>query len=307
MTAPQIIVQPRGRLANQMFQAMLAIELRRRVPGSVISGLSIPEWDIASTQEDAMQPSLSVVSGHQFNLNGVAYLLRAGVVRSVVIRGWFMRLSYYGPPQRYCALFKSTVAGRRVNDNQILLNVRAEDIENGWHSKYYPLPFSFYDYVIESTGLQPVFMGQLDAGDYVKALKQKFRGATFLPNGSPLEDFQTIRHAKQVALSISSFSWLAAWLSEEAESIHLPVAGLYDPQSSDTQLLPVDDLRYQFYNIAFPDKDERKLVSAANWAGQPFKTSPLSIPQVKAKLLKGFLRAPAKASKKLIGAEIDKR
>ena len=50
--------------------------------------------------------------------------------------------------------------------------------------------------------------------------------------------------------SVSTFSWLAAWLSE-ARRIVLPVSGLFHPvQSPDIDLLPLADPRYSF--VLFP-------------------------------------------------------
>ena len=48
-------------------------------------------------------------------------------------------------------------------------------------------------------------------------------------------------------LSVSTFAWLAAWLSK-AVQIHLPVCGLFNPmQVPDVDLLPITDPRYTFH------------------------------------------------------------
>lgn len=267
MINPKIIIRRTGRIANQMFQLMIAYELKKRVPLAEIYGASLVEWNL-QFDDTKVTPSVLVLKRHKFDLDHAAYLLRTRLVGSVVIDGWGMRLSYFPDPSFYKRLFVTNVQPRRIHDNQILLNIRSEDIENGHHQRYYPLPFSFYECLIDTTGLQPVFMGQLDNTDYVLALKRKFNGAIFLPKASVMEDFQTIRNAANLAISVSSFAWLAAWLSERAHFIHFPVAGLYDPQNGETLLMPVDDERYRFYDIQFPNLDERKSISASVWAGQ---------------------------------------
>ncbi|MCC6736670.1 MAG: hypothetical protein IT534_11175 [Bauldia sp.] len=51
-----------------------------------------------------------------------------------------------------------------------------------------------------------------------------------------------------MAVAVSTFSWLATWLSPRAETIALPVAGLFHPAARpDIDLLPIDDQRYRLY------------------------------------------------------------
>jgi hypothetical protein len=46
---------------------------------------------------------------------------------------------------------------------------------------------------------------------------------------------------------VSTFSWLAAWLSD-AEQIFMPLSGLLNPmQSTDVDLAPLNDPRYRFF------------------------------------------------------------
>jgi hypothetical protein len=272
-TIPKIIIKRNGRLANNMFQVMLAYELKKRVPSAQIFGLSLPEWGIKFAYTELVQPVMKI-QRHKFDLDLAAYLLKSGILGSVLIDGWGMRLSYFPDADFYRKIFITDAKAVEVSDKQILLNVRSEDIVTGKHPRYYPLPFSFYEKIIDTTAQQPVFMGQLDDSDYVLALRKKFSGAKFLPNNDPLVDFQTIRNARNVAISVSSFAWLASWLSETLESIHFPVAGLYDPLNLETLLMPVDDPRYHFYDLKFPSIEERKKVSAADWA---LKNNPVEL------------------------------
>jgi hypothetical protein len=62
-----------------------------------------------------------------------------------------------------------------------------------------------------------------------------------------MADFGVLRASRHLCVAISTFSWLAAWLSE-ARTIHLPVAGALHPrQRPDMDLLPVADPRYRFH------------------------------------------------------------
>lgn len=270
MTAPRrplIAVVPRGRMANQMFQAMLAAEFQSRVPGAQVSGITLPEWGLQLPVGRLRAGSTMIeIRRHRFDLPAIAAELRSGAADAIVLRGLGMRVEHFGAPQRYASLFRSEVQGTRLGEREIALNVRAEDILDGHHPKYFPLPLSWYEHVIDTTGLQPVFIGQIGDDAYSQALRSRFRGARFLPPGSALHDFQTLRQATHVALAISSFSWLATWLSERAATIHLPVAGLFDPGNGQTDLMPRHDARYRFYRVPFPSAQERSGLDLVHWA-----------------------------------------
>jgi hypothetical protein len=54
-----------------------------------------------------------------------------------------------------------------------------------------------------------------------------------------------------IAPAISSFAWLAAWLSE-AETIYLPVGGMFNPiQSVDLMFLPLDEPEYRYVLLPY--------------------------------------------------------
>lgn len=278
-----IVIRPNGRLANRMFQYMLATEIGRRVGDAIpVCGLALPEWNIALPAPGSHANPTVVLERHVFNLDRTAYLLRTHALRTVVINGWGMRLEYYRGPEAYRPSFPLDAGSAfAARDDQLLINIRAEDILSGWHPRYFPLPFSFYEHVIERTGLSPVFMGQLDDGPYCTALRRRFPAATFLPAAPPLADFQTLRRARHVVLGVSSFSWLAAWLSESALDIHLPVCGLFDPRNGETMMLPIDDGRYRFYDVAFPSMAERESLDLVNWASLPQRVGAMDPQQVR--------------------------
>ena len=117
------------------------------------------------------------------------------------------------------------------------------------HPDYFPIPFSYIENIIKKSPARPVFIGELNDNYYTEALSKKYPNAIFSPPQSPVEDFETIRRSKQIAISISSFSWVAAWLSD-ATKIHVPVAGMLNPlQRPDIDLLPINDHRYLFYHF----------------------------------------------------------
>jgi hypothetical protein len=131
----------------------------------------------------------------------------------------------------------------------LLCNIRQGDILDGHHPDYVLLPIDFYAELIGRTGLNPVFMGQLEPSPYLAALRARFPAARFVQSGGAAADFEQIRRARHIVPAISTFSWVAAWLSD-AEQIFLPVLGLFNPaQNRGVDLLPLHDGRYKFFHF----------------------------------------------------------
>ena len=84
---------------------------------------------------------------------------------------------------------------------------------------------------------------------YVEKLKGAFPFAQFYELDI-LESFKLIRQTKAVALSISSFCFVAAWTGRKDSTIEFPVAGLMNPiQRPDINLLPHNDGRFKFWRF----------------------------------------------------------
>jgi hypothetical protein len=98
----------------------------------------------------------------------------------------------------------------------------------------------------ERSGLDLVFYGQLGDDSYSASLRAAFPDAEFIAGRDAQYDFDMLRRSANIAPSISTFAWLAAWLSE-AEKIYLPVGGIFSPVQHHNQCwCPVDDLSYEF-------------------------------------------------------------
>jgi hypothetical protein len=247
-----------GGLGNRMFEAMLAHSLAARLPGLVVTGPPLPEWRLRPAPLDLPARHLKL-GGHRVDVAQLGYLLDAGIIEGIESHALGFRMDLLPPPRLAARLFRAALAeGRRFGPKALVISVRAAEILGPRHPAYRPLPLGFYARLIEETGLHPVFVGQLDDDPYSQALRARFQGATFVPSAGPMQDFATLRAATHLCLSTSSFAWLAAWLSE-AETIHLPIAGLYHPGlRKEIDLLPVADPRYRFH-----------LFASEPWGGTP--------------------------------------
>lgn len=256
-----------GRLGNKMFQLMLAHVIASRVPGAVITGDKLPEFGWDPPEMPTPARSLRLV-GHQLRLAGnrvdlgrVVYMLKAGLLDGVVTSALGCRMDMLPTVDEARAIFRNEepeVEG--FGPDCLVINVRAPFVreEGGGHPSYCPLPFAYYDRLIAETGLRPVFLGQINRDPHAMALRARFPGAEFFPSRGAMVDFAALRRSRHICVAVSTFSWLAAWLSG-AETIHMPVAGMFHPGfRNDIDLLPVGDRRYRF-----------QLFPAKPWTGTP--------------------------------------
>lgn len=245
-----IRIIPYGRMANQMFQLMMAERLRLSIRDARITGHSLPQWNLAG--------------GARFAENGLSVSIRSHVapveqiiafansVENVDIRiaSASQRYAYYRSMlDHFRQLFRA--AGKSPDSpgpDDLVISIRLGDILSGNHANYMPLPISWYEDLIGRTGLNPVFVGEIGKDFYSEALRRRFPKARFVANEDPMIDFDFLRNATHIVLSISTFSWLASWLSETTRTIYLPVAGLFNQLARpDVDLLPLDDERYRFF------------------------------------------------------------
>ena len=249
MRRPVIFVR-QGQLGNQMIRFMFARKLSYRAGGLEIAGYNMPEWGLVSTE---LQPPrgrcVRTGPGQRIEVGALAGILKSGLVDWVDIDGHAQRLEYFDDEKEsFARLFSSSVAGETLADDDIAIHVRAGDIVDGSHGDYMPLPIAFYRRLIDETGYRPVFVGEVSGNFYTDALRRRFAHARFVGGADRLSDFQTLRKARNIAIAVSTFSWLAAYFSPTAQVIHFPVLGLLNPsQRPDIDLMPSNDRRYVFH------------------------------------------------------------
>lgn len=264
-----LIVRHRGRAGNRLFQYFFCAELARRSGNHCVTDVHIPDLGIETDTGPAESDRFLNIEGkHEFDVAGIVSTLRDGDHTGATFSGFAMRLEYYD--RAFCKhlLNLKTVGGMGFGPEFLAINIRAGDIFNGphpdlisqgyggpygadhlykgVHPDYRPLPLHHYEKLVKETGLRPVFIGETGSHKvYECALRRRFPNAVFTGERPPKEDFLMLMGSSNIALAISSFSWLAAWLSD-ARTIHIPVAGMFDPnQRSDINLLPPpSDTRY---------------------------------------------------------------
>lgn len=264
----QAHVIPVGNLANQMLQLVFLENLRRRLPALQITGVQLPLWGIERPPATLTPPPKLRLYGQFVDRERLIDLLEDGRLTDFEFAALGFRMENLLPREDVARLFPPLAQpAASTGPDELLLNVRGAEILQDVHEDYGPLPVAYLRQLVDATGLKPVLMGQLGDDWYSDALREAFPGCRQMPSQGALVDFDVIRNAHHIAMSLSSFSWLASWLSR-AQSIHMPVVGILNPdQRPEINLLPVDDPRYRFYSF-----------DVRHWKASPDQIQALSQP-----------------------------
>lgn len=246
----RIFIKPIGNLGNQMLQYMLAVNLGQLAGGAEIFGYHLPDWNLSGGSPTHFARFPLQVHGHFIDVHQLARLARRGIVNDMVLAGLGFKLANLASVDVYRDIFRvDHLEVKGYGDDHLVINVRGAEILSDVHRDYRPMPFAYYDTLISETTAQPVFLGQIGDDFYSHKLRERYPNAVFQPSRGALIDFEVLRRSRNIALSVSTFSWLAGWFSE-AQTIHYPLCGMLNPlQRPDIDLTPVSDPRYRFYDF----------------------------------------------------------
>lgn len=242
--------KPLGNLGNQMLQYMLLMALSKRSEGIVLSGIELPTWKISIPKLQPLTSGRVILQGQYVDADFLTQLSAKGTLPELEFAAYGFQMKNYLPRDDYRAVFPTTGGPtvERISES-LIINVRGAEILGNEHPDYGPVPIDFFRFLCRQTGLSPIFMGQLGTDWYSATLRREFPSATFITSFGVEGDFAVMRAARHIVMSVSTFSWLACWLSE-AQTIHLPALGFLNPmQRPDVSLLPLNDPRYKIYSF----------------------------------------------------------
>jgi hypothetical protein len=214
-TVPVIHISPMGNLGNHAIQFMAAMALAASVGPVRYSAVGLPLFGIEHPPIDGDFPATDIITAQTVPLARLAAALRDGALRRVDIRAYAQRMENFLPAAAYRDVLRVPDAEPQATaPHELLCNIRQGDILDGHHPDYVLIPIDFYAGLSAETGLTPVFLGQLEETPYLAALRARFPDARFLPSRGPASDFASICQAGNIVPAISTFSWLAAFVSQ---------------------------------------------------------------------------------------------
>ncbi len=266
MADPVFHLTPLGRMGNLMIEYMVALKFADMVPGCRISNISIPGWKIHHPPFHTPGTIVRETRDQYIDLPSLAGRMMSGEIARVEWQGFGQRMENLLPVERYHDVFVSPFDRNMGYGLEYLVcPIRAEDILSAPHPDYVLTPVEFYRDIVDLTGLTPVFIGQTSPNYYMDRMRAAFPDALYRePQDDPLVDFETIRQSKNVVVGVSTYIWVAAWLSRDLDNIYMAVNGLFNPlQMSEVDLLPFGDKRFKFtlfpVNYAVPFEQHAEL------------------------------------------------
>ncbi|PIR48222.1 hypothetical protein COU80_05785 [Candidatus Peregrinibacteria bacterium CG10_big_fil_rev_8_21_14_0_10_55_24] len=219
-----------GRLLAEQLGYALRAEPLPGFPGTQqrIDGQSYPDGDTL------------VLSGNVVDLPA---LLADTRPRHIILKGAFQRYEYYRPHRDAIRtwLQPACTGMPAASANDLVMQVRRDDY---LRAVGYPLPFSYYEQVLTQAQYDRLVI--CTDGPTDPFLRRFRRFNPVIERRGVMEDFCLMHSARQIAISQSSFSWWAAFLSH-AETIYFPrsLTGPFSPERPDIDL-EVDEPRYVY-------------------------------------------------------------
>lgn len=259
----RIHIHPMGNTANRALQYLVANKMKETTPDINIENVYLPEWGI-DTRCERKSVSRSCSLGwnrYWIDVNGFADCLKRRVISTLFLDAFCFNIDHLPKRETSREILRNLAVGNEVIKgfglDEIVFNIRGGEVLEKVQKDYIVLPKEYYQLIINKSGLKPVFFGQIGDNPYSQYLKDAFPDARFVEGKGAIHDFEVIRKSANIGVAVSTFSWLAAWLSH-AQRIYLPIAGMYNPNQMKLQnFLPIGENCYQF--VAMPYMEAENL------------------------------------------------
>ncbi len=247
----EISIRHGSRMANRMLQYLTARSIADRYKGCEITGYNIPEWSLTGASSSGGNRRWPRLDIQTFDHDWLFDRIDDGTISHLRLKSVTSDINLLPTRAKANKIFDAGDQDYvKTTAKDLVIHVRLGDImQPGRHPAYGPLPIAWYAELVKTQKLRPVFVGELADDPYSNALRAAFPKATFIEGGSVLHDFETIRNAHNVAVGVSTFSWMAAWLGAK-KRVYYPLLGVLNPrQMPATGLTPIKDSRYKFFEF----------------------------------------------------------
>lgn len=261
MDNKRIIIRPYGHTGNNMLEHMLALYLRSCVPSMKIYcdneaflnifGLKFEREPEKSRCDDKCTEVIIDRSG--FNLDTCVRIIKnTPNIKIIVSYCLFDHGHYAGLVDSFRHIYGNKCDISGFDETYLVMSIRLGDILNAKtiHPNYPVVPFSFYRFLLRKTGLKPVFLGQISDDKISLQLRRAFPNAIFISGRSVIQDFECLRRSKNLSIAVSTFSFLAGYLSDKNTTIvHVPLYGGFNRKDRLDSNFMVKDKRYHYYEF----------------------------------------------------------
>jgi len=172
----------------------------------------------------------------------------------VIISGYYQDYRYYkGRRSLVSSLLDLKPPLRSPGKRDVVLHFRGTDLSSA------QMPLGYYCWILANERFERLWIVTDDPGHEAVLKLADLYPSTVVSDGV-ISDFPFIMAAKTIILTVSTFSWMAAWLSN-ADKIYFPLGSslpLFD-KDGDRRLIVTDDPRYIYVKPYFRRSFLRKV------------------------------------------------
>ncbi|GBQ77816.1 hypothetical protein AA14337_0930 [Acetobacter malorum DSM 14337] len=258
----KIHIHPMGNIANRALQYLVAKNIQLLCSGLEIENIFLPEWGIDTRVERLPSSRSCTLSWNRYwiDVPGLADCLKRHVIDTLFLDAFCFNIEHFPSRDVSRELLRDLQIDQSIQGfgmDEIVFNIRGGEVLENVQKDYIVLPKEYYQMIIQESGLKPVFFGQIGNNEYSRYLREAFPDARFIEGKGAIHDFEVLRQSFNIAIAVSTFSWLAAWLSH-ARNIYMPIGGIFNPNQMKLQnFLPIGETSYKF--IALPYMEAENL------------------------------------------------
>lgn len=284
----RVIINPYGRTGNNMMEYMLALYIKSKIPNLRIYcdscqllGIFGIKFETEPLESKNDLCETIVINNSKIKIDSIIQSIKyKNNVKIVISYNLFDKYCYSTMIHTFRSIYGNRIDIPGYDEKYLVINIRLEDIatqNHVIHPNYPVIPFSFHRYILQKTGLKPVFLGQLDDGLISTQLRKTFKDAIFVPSRGIIQDFECLRRSKNLSIAVSTFSFLTAFLSDKNTNVYVPLYGLYNHRDRPDLDYIVNDPRFHYYefpqiNWKFTDQQIQNIISNNNREYKEIKT-----------------------------------
>ena len=256
-----IIVKYKFRLGNKLFQYCLgkifSIELNDELYVECIEGFPNIQTIYKDINYIKKNNNLNniILKGHLIDFNNII----DQSPKNIDLIGFFQRYEYF---KNYKFQIKSWLYSGNLtslSNNSIVVHIRGGDVwkdiadtnlkDFTFHYQQPALPISYYTNILNKENYDKIYLVCEYCDDPILLKLKELYPNAIIHCKSIIEDFNLIKSAKNIIMSISTYCWWASWLSD-AKKIHFPLAGFWHPKIRKEIDLYIDnEARYIYYDL----------------------------------------------------------
>jgi len=171
--------------------------------------------------------------------------------KNIILSGYFQNYKYYKHHKSFIRSLLYKLYEYKLEEypsyKDIVIHYRGTDIP-------YQTPIGYYlDCISKESSFSKIVIvtdepKNLNLQKLYEKLNKKYKNSVVIQSKSVIEDFIYIMYAETIIMSVSTFSWMASWLSD-AKKIYFPIDDYIFNRDGDYRLIVDDESRYHYVDV----------------------------------------------------------